>query len=97
MRIGSNYPGAIHLLVADAVMPGMSGGEVAQQLLAERPGMKVLFMSGYPGDAITHRGVLTATSPLLAKPFTTEDLSRRVREMLDISAGVDVISLPGNR
>jgi FixJ family two-component response regulator len=71
------------LLVTDVVMPGMHGPELATQLQAARPGLKVLYMSGYTADAITDRGVLEAGIGFLEKPFTGAALARRVREMLD--------------
>ena len=63
-------------------MPGMNGKEVADQLAALRPGIKVLFMSGYSGELIAHRGVLDAGVDYLPKPFTPDALAAKVREML---------------
>jgi len=65
-------------------MPRMSGPELAQALTQRRPGLPVLYMSGYVGDALDHLGVEDAASrPLLQKPFTADGLLRRVRETLD--------------
>ena len=73
----------LHLLVTDVVMPGISGLELARRLGAQRPRLRVLYMSGYTDDAIVRRGVLAADAQFLPKPFTPEVLVRRVREVLD--------------
>ncbi|HUL03462.1 MAG TPA: ATP-binding protein [Gemmatimonadales bacterium] len=77
------HAGPIHLLLTDVVMPGDSGHELARRLAPRRPAMRVLYMSGYTEDAITHRGVLAPGIELLEKPFDPEILLRRVREVLD--------------
>jgi len=77
------YEGTIHLLLTDVIMPGASGREVAERLCADRPGMKVLYMSGYTDDALGPHGVLSPEIPLLEKPFTAEGLARKVREALE--------------
>jgi two-component system, cell cycle sensor histidine kinase and response regulator CckA len=74
--------GPIHLLVTDVVMPGMGGRELAAALLARRPGLKLLYISGYTDDEVTRRGLLDAGAPFLEKPFEAEGLARRVREVL---------------
>jgi len=71
----------IALVLADVVMPDMSGRRTAEQLLRRRPGAKVLYMSGYPGDEERERAF--APGAFLQKPFTPETLVRRVREALD--------------
>ncbi len=76
------HPGPIHLLVTDVVMPGMSGKVVAERLEALRGGIKTLFMSGYPHDVISERG-LSDIEHYLAKPFRAEDLLKSVREALE--------------
>ncbi|WP_447979219.1 PAS domain S-box protein [Candidatus Nitrospira bockiana] len=80
---GSQYLGPIHLLITDVVMPQMSGTEVAERLLHERPQLKVMFMSGYTDDAIVHHGVRQEGTAFLQKPFTPTALVRKVREVLD--------------
>jgi PAS domain S-box-containing protein len=77
------HPSPIHLLLTDVVLTQMNGRELAQKLLPMRPEMKVLFMSGYSEEAIAHHGVLNPGTEFLQKPFTTETLIRKVREMLD--------------
>jgi len=71
----------IHLLVTDVVMPGMSGPELARGLVAERPGLKVVYTSGYTGGALQKSGV--AGDGFLQKPFTPSQLAKKVREVLD--------------
>ena len=82
LRLADVHPGPIHLLVTDVVMPQMNGRQVADHLLAARPGLKVLFMSGYTDAAIVEHGVLEPGTHFLQKPFTPDGLSRKVREAL---------------
>jgi CheY-like chemotaxis protein len=63
-------------------MPGMSGHELAKRVVASRPGIKILFLSGYTEDAIIHEGVLDPGTAFLQKPFTLQALARKVREVL---------------
>ena len=73
----------IDLLIADVVMPKMSGRDLTNQLLLKYPKMKVLFISGYTDDVIVHHGVLYKGLPFLQKPYTSSTLSKKVREVLE--------------
>jgi CheY-like chemotaxis protein len=79
----------VELLVTDVVMPGMSGPEVAKAVTSMRPGMHVLYTSGYTDQAIGHHGVLEPGIAFLQKPFSADDLTTKVRGLLDEPAGVD--------
>jgi two-component system, cell cycle sensor histidine kinase and response regulator CckA len=79
------HTGEIHLLLTDVVMPEMNGRQLAEHLQRTRAGMRVLYMSGYPDDAIAHHGVLEAGTKFIGKPFHSRDLLRKVREALDCS------------
>ena len=80
--IGEDHDGSIHLLLTDVVMPGMGGPELAKILKRVRPKMKILFMSGYTEEAIIQHGVLAVNSELIQKPFSPEQLARKVRQVL---------------
>jgi DNA-binding response OmpR family regulator len=80
MRL-SEFDGAISLVIADVMMPEMGGSELARRLAVERPGLPILFLSGYTDDEMTLRG-LGPPSAFVQKPFTPEVLARRVREAL---------------
>ena len=75
--------GKIDLLVTDVIMPGMNGREMARVLAAQRPQMRVLYMSGYTDAAIAQQGILPPGTAFLSKPFTPNVLARKVREVLD--------------
>jgi CheY-like chemotaxis protein len=76
------YPGCIDLLLTDVIMPDMTGKDVADRLRPARQEMKVLYVSGYSGEVIAHRGVLQAGVAYLPKPFTPTALMRKVRQVL---------------
>jgi CheY-like chemotaxis protein len=77
------YPGLIHLIVTDVVMPMMSGPELIDQLRRVRQDFKVLYMSGYTDESVVLHGVEEGEMNFIQKPFTVEMLGRRVREVLD--------------
>jgi CheY-like chemotaxis protein len=83
MALVHQHAGRIGLVLTDVVMPGMSGRELVQHLVAARPDLRVLYMSGYTDDAVVHHGVLTASMAFIGKPFPPLALARRVREVLD--------------
>jgi two-component system cell cycle sensor histidine kinase/response regulator CckA len=76
-------PGSIDLLVADLVMPGMNGRELAEKLRSAQPGVKILFISGYPPDSVSLREPQSDNSSFLPKPFSAEVFLKSVRELLD--------------
>jgi len=83
LRMSKEYEGPIDLVVTDVVMPTMNGKETIERLQPHRPQMKVIYMSGYTDNAIVHFGVLAPGLNFLEKPFSPEDLARKVREVLD--------------
>jgi CheY-like chemotaxis protein len=83
LALAQQHAGPIHLLVTDVILPRMSGREIAEHLAPQRPGMRVLYMSGYTDDAVVHHGVLSAEVAFLQKPFSIGVLARKVRETLD--------------
>lgn len=83
LALAINHPGVIHLLLTDLVMPDRTGRALAQEIAAERPGIRVLYMSGYTDDTVVRHGVLTSDLAFLQKPFTPSAVVARVREVLD--------------
>jgi two-component system, cell cycle sensor histidine kinase and response regulator CckA len=83
LRIVEESGRQIDLVVTDLVMPEMGGKELAERLRAHRPGLKVLFMSGYTEKVIAAGGVMPPNTGFVEKPFTVEQLMRRLREILD--------------
>ena len=94
LEISERYREPIHVVITDMVMPLMSGTEVAETLLAARPETKVLFISGYSEQAIARQGALLSRGEFLPKPFTLQDLSQKVHQVLN--TGLDTsVSLHG--
>jgi PAS domain S-box-containing protein len=80
--LADKHPGAIDLLITDVVMPGISGRKVAELVQARRPGIKILFMSGYIDDAVVRHGIVDSIDAFLHKPFSPLALTTRVRSVL---------------
>jgi len=83
LAVAAEYKHPIELLLSDVVMPEMGASELADQLLAERPGLKVLYISGYTSDEVLRRGISRQEAAFIQKPFTPEELMQKVRELLD--------------
>ncbi|HEV8125196.1 MAG TPA: response regulator [Gemmatimonadales bacterium] len=83
LAVLAQHAGTVHLLLTDVVLPGMSGREVAARVRALRPGIKVLFASGYTDDVILQHLLEAGDEVILQKPFAEADLSRKVRAVLD--------------
>jgi PAS domain S-box-containing protein len=83
LEVSRLHTGPLHLLLTDVVMPGISGPKLAEILLGERADLRLIFMSGYAATTLEQKILLDPSSAFLQKPFTTEFLMRRVREVLD--------------
>jgi CheY-like chemotaxis protein len=77
-----HFPGTIHLLVTDVVMPGISGPQLAEQIGSSRPTMKQLYISGYTDSTIVHHGILDAKVAFLQKPIAPDALLNKVKDVL---------------
>jgi len=86
LALAASHGGAIDLVLTDVIMPNMSGRQMADALRLERPRIRVLFMSGYTDDAISHHGILEPGTHFLEKPFTADGLLRKIREVLEAEA-----------
>ena len=82
LRLFDGNP-SVDLLLTDVVMPGASGPDLVKQLMERQPALKVIYMSGYTDEAIVHHGVLDPGIEFVHKPFTSETLGRKIREVLD--------------
>ncbi|MDR3671422.1 MAG: PAS domain-containing protein [Holophaga sp.] len=81
--LAQQHEGPIHLLITDVVMPGMNGKELEARITQVRPGIQVIFISGYTGDIIAKRGLMQEDTHFIQKPFRLLDLTRTVRAVLD--------------
>ena len=77
------FPGPIHLLITDVVMPEMNGKELSGKIAALRPGIKTLYMSGYTADIIARDGVIEEGTQFLQKPFSAKSLAQKTAEVLE--------------
>jgi two-component system, cell cycle sensor histidine kinase and response regulator CckA len=83
LLVVERHRGPIHLVITDVVMPEMGGNELVDMLQPSRPDLKVLYISGYTNDEIVRRGISNSGAAFLQKPFASDDLVRKVRELLD--------------
>jgi two-component system cell cycle sensor histidine kinase/response regulator CckA len=84
MTVASRHSGVIDLLLTDVIMPGASGVDLVGRLRTVRPDVAILYMSGYSDNAIVRNGLLTEGAAFLQKPFTPENLLRKIREALAV-------------
>jgi PAS domain S-box-containing protein len=90
LKLAKQTPDEIHLLLTDVVMPVMDGHQLAQQIEEIKPGVRILYMSGYTADVIAEHGVLDQNVAFIAKPFTRNDLASKLHSILtDADAGPD--------
>ena len=82
LRICEEHPGGIDLLLTDILMPGMTGGELAREVSARLPGVRVLFMSALPNDVLVEQGRIAEGAPSVLKPFSDEELTAAVEKLL---------------
>jgi signal transduction histidine kinase/ActR/RegA family two-component response regulator len=95
-ELASRHTGPIQLVLADVVMPHLSGRELVERLSHNHPEIRVLYMSGYADEALAQRGALGADASFLPKPFATRELLKAVRDALDRASGPSVPELPSS-
>ena len=83
LSIAAGHAGPIDILVSDVLMPRMGGRQLAARLAEARPNLRVLFMSGYGDDGAPERGPEEPLAAFIGKPFSPQELARRVRQVLD--------------
>ena len=86
LRLAEEYAGPIHLLLTDVMMPGMTGRDLAEQLSPSRPGMKILYISGYGERVVVHHGILDPGIEYLPKPFEADALAAKIRTLIGSGA-----------
>jgi two-component system cell cycle sensor histidine kinase/response regulator CckA len=74
----------IDLVLLDVVMPETDGVELAEEILAHRPGQRIIFMSAYPAEVLAEHGLQNLDVVFLAKPYTLEELSAKVRQVMEV-------------
>ncbi|MDZ7833518.1 MAG: PAS domain S-box protein [Desulfobacterales bacterium] len=82
LQLFEAYNGTIHLLITDVIMPEMNGRDLASQMAMSRPGLKILYMSGYTADVIAHKGVIDEGVQFIQKPFSMQELAVKVRKAI---------------
>jgi DNA-binding NtrC family response regulator len=87
VRLAEEYGETIDFLITDLIMPETSGRDLAQTISALRPGIKVLYMSGYSDNTVLHHGMVTSDMEFIAKPFTRDKLLEKVRQVLTAGNG----------
>jgi len=85
LQRAKDFEGTIHLLLTDVVMTELNGPELAEQIASLRPGIKVIFTSGYASETLAQRGALDPAVAFVPKPYRPKALARRIREVLDAS------------
>ena len=88
LELSDAHPGVIDVLLTDVVMPGMNGRDLAIRLEARRPGLRCVFMSGYPSESVSRSGVIPAGVGFIPKPFSAAALSSGIRAALTIDAPI---------
>jgi len=83
LQIADEYGGAIHLIVTDVIMPGLTGRQAAEKIKDAHSEVEIFFISGYTNEVIAKHGVLEPRARFLSKPFTPDDLLRKIRDVLD--------------
>ena len=91
LQLSAGYAGGIELLITDVIMPGLNGRQLADRLAKERPGLKVLYTSGYAADVIALQGSLEPGMAYLPKPFGAAQLAAKVREVLGAGRGPSTV------
>lgn len=86
LALAAAHDGAIELLLTDMILPGMSGSTIAERLGKDRPGLKVLYISGYSQEAVASNGKISSGTAFLSKPFRLDALLHKVRDLLDEAA-----------
>ena len=92
LRVAREHHGPINLMISDVVMPKMGGPQLAERLAGERPDMKVLFVSGYAENTVLQHGHVDITRRFLQKPFSLKALARKVREVLEATESLALVS-----
>jgi CheY-like chemotaxis protein len=83
IRLAQEFPGPLHLLLTDVVMPGMNGRDLVLAFRSACPGIKCLCMSGYTGDIISRQGILDQGLQFIQKPFSSHEIAEKLRNVLD--------------